>query len=97
MRIIAKRTCREFAAENPAANDALDDWYRKTKDADWANFAEVKQTFNSADYVGDHRVVFDIKGNHFRLVALIIFPIRTVLIRFIGTHKAYDKIDCSTI
>ena len=69
--------------------------------ADWANFAEVKQTFSTADYVGDHRVVFNIKGNHFRLVAIILFHSEKlhgqVLIRFIGTHGEYDKIDCNLV
>ncbi len=58
---------------------------------------EVKQTFNSVDSMGNDRYVFDIKGNHYRLIALIIFNVRTVYILFIGTHKEYDKVKASFI
>jgi mRNA interferase HigB len=61
------------------------------------NVNDVKKTFNSADYVGNDRIVFNIKGNQYRLVGLTIFRTRTVFIRFIGTHSAYDKIDVKTI
>ncbi|WP_262909385.1 type II toxin-antitoxin system HigB family toxin [Mucilaginibacter daejeonensis] len=65
--------------------------------ADWANFHEVRSMFNTVDAVGNDRFVFDIRGNHYRIVAMIFFDIRTVYIRFVGTHKEYDRIDCSTI
>lgn len=77
--------------------DALNKWYFETKTADWNNFSEMKQTFNSVDAVGNDRYVFDIKGNRYRLVAMVFFDIRTMYIRFIGTHKEYDRINCSTI
>lgn len=60
-------------------------------------FNEMKAIFNSVDAVGNDRFVFNIRGNNYRLVAMIFFDIRTVFIRFIGLHKEYDKIDCSTI
>jgi len=69
----------------------------KEKLADWSTFNEIKQTFNSADFVGNDRYVFNIKGNKYRLVAVIHFDIRTVYIKFIGTHKEYDRIDILTI
>ncbi|WP_162340484.1 type II toxin-antitoxin system HigB family toxin [Cyclobacterium salsum] len=75
----------------------LNEWWKKTKQADWATFPEVKETFSGVDHVGNDRYVFNIKGNKYRLVAMIFFDIRTIYIRFIGTHAAYDKIDCSTI
>ncbi|MDF7818589.1 type II toxin-antitoxin system HigB family toxin [Runella sp. MFBS21] len=65
--------------------------------ADWAHLMDVKSTFNSVDFVGNDRFVFNIKGNRYRLVALIHFSIRTVYIKFIGTHADYNKIDVSTI
>lgn len=75
---------------------ALEDWHSKTKNAEWDNFADVKKTFNSVDSVGNGRFVFNIKGNSYRLIALIKFTLKLVYIRFIGTHKEYDKIDdCS--
>lgn len=78
------------------ATEALNEWFIKTKAADWSNFNDIKNTFNSVDYVGEDRYVFNIKGNQYRLIALIIFQVRTVFIRFIGTHSEYDKIDASS-
>lgn len=90
-------TLHKYAEKHPDIKDALDDWYRKTKNADWSNFQDVKQTFNSVDYAGNYRYIFDIKGNKYRLVAMIHFNRRTLYIRFIGTHTEYEAIDCSTI
>jgi len=75
----------------------LDNWYEISKQNDWKNFNEMKKSFNSVDSVGNDRYVFNIKGNHYRLIALILFKVRTVFILFIGTHKEYDLIDASTI
>jgi mRNA interferase HigB len=97
MVIISKTILNDFGNEHPDVIDALNDWYRIVKDADWNTFHDIKQTFNSVDSVGNDRYVFDIKGNHYRIVAMIFFDIRTVFIRFVGTHKEYDKINCSKI
>jgi mRNA interferase HigB len=97
MVIITKSRLHEFAEIHNDVEDALDDWYRKTKDADWSNFQDIKETFNSVDYAGNNRYIFNIKGNKYRLIALIHFNRRTLYIRFIGTHKEYDEIDCSSV
>ena len=97
MVIISKTQLNEFGNAHADAANALDEWYKTVNQADWSNFAEMRQTFNSVDYVGNDRYVFNIKGNRYRLVAMIFFNIRTVFVRFIGTHAEYDKIDCSTI
>jgi mRNA interferase HigB len=97
MVIISKRAINEFAVIEPRATDALLNWYRHTKAADWSNFADVKSTFNSVDSVGNGRYVFNIKGNDYRLIAKIHFDVRTVYILFIGDHSEYDRIDASTI
>jgi mRNA interferase HigB len=97
MVIISKSILHEFAEVHEDVEDALDEWYRKTKAADWANFHEIKETFGSVDFVGNDRFLFNIKGNKYRLVAMIHFNRRTLYIRFIGTHKEYDAIDCSSI
>ncbi|SEP59621.1 type II toxin-antitoxin system HigB family toxin [Epilithonimonas lactis] len=76
---------------------ALRDWYKKTQNCEWKSFSDIKETFNSADYVGNNRFVFNIKGNNYRLIAIIIFASQKVYIRFICTHKDYDKIDASNI
>lgn len=97
MRIVTFAKIKEFVHSNPSAEVALRDLYQKTKESSWDSFSDVKQTFNSADFVGNNRFVFNIKGNQFRLVAIVIFASKNVYIRFIGRHKEYDKIDCSSI
>lgn len=92
MRIIAKKTLNLYAEKHPQAADGLNDWYEKTKNAEWNNLADIRQTFNNVDYVGNQRYVFNINGNNFRLVVLILMTSHTVYIRFIGTHAEYDKI-----
>ena len=97
MVVISKTKLTDFGQQHADAIAALNDWWEKTKRADWASMSDVKRTFNSVDYVGNDRYVFNIKGNRYRLVAMIFFDIRTLYIRFIDTHAAYDKIDCKTI
>ena len=98
MRIIKPRTLIEFYEENENSKVALQEWIDKAKRAEWENFSEMKNTFNSVDSVGNRRYVFNIKGNHYRLIAIVLFVPKTILIRFIGTHTDYDKIkDCSII
>lgn len=97
MVVISKAILAEFDKKHADAKEPLNEWWKKAKAADWATFRDVKQTFNSADTVGNDRYVFNIKGNNYRLVAMIFFDKRTMYIRFVDTHTNYDKIDCSTI
>jgi len=97
MRVISKSTLVEYNAKHKEAEVALSEWYDKTKKADWACYADIKKTFNSVDSIGNQHYVFNIKGNDFRLVVVIKMTIKTVLIRFIGTHAEYDKIDAKNI
>ncbi len=97
MVIIARSAITEFCTIHPDAGDGLLAWYIKTIESDWESFSDVKVTFNSVDYVGNDRFVFNIRGNRYRLVAMIFFNVRTVYIRFIGTHGAYDRINVRTI
>lgn len=98
MVIITKTMLNEFGLQHTGAAAVLNEWYATTKAANWKSLADVKQTFNSVDYVGNDHFVFNIKGNHYRLVAMIFFDKRTLFVRFVGTHAQYDKIpDCSTI
>lgn len=99
MRIIAKRTLREFW-EDPQFSDSkgqLEAWYEEVTKADWATPQELKAQFGHASILQDSRVVFNIKGNDYRLVVKINYAYRMVYIRFIGTHKMYDDIDAVTI
>lgn len=98
MRIFTEQALKEYADENPKAEAALKEWVAIVKRSDWECFADVKATFNSVDNVGKQHYVFNIKGNDYRLVAVIKFTIKFVYVRFIGTHAEYDKInDCSII
>lgn len=69
------------------------DWYATVSNAAWSNFADVRATFNSADYVSGGKIVFDVGGNKYRVVALIGFRTQRVFILFVGTHAEYDRID----
>lgn len=97
MVVISYGVLRDFFEIYADAKDALNNWYRISQSADWSNYHEMKTMFNSVDAVGNDRYVFNIRGSNYRLVAMIFFDIRTVYIRFVGTHSEYDKIDCSSI
>lgn len=97
MRIFTEKTINEYARFNPQSKAALQDWVKRVRKAEWTCFADIKATFNSVDYVGNQRYVFNIKGNDYKLVVVILFRPKLVYIRFVGTHKEYDRIDCSTI
>lgn len=92
MRVITHRTLVNYYEANPQAKSAIESWYKTVKKAEWANFADMKKDFNSVDSVGNQRYVFNIKGNNYRLVVIVRFTQKAVLIRFIGTHEEYDKI-----
>lgn len=97
MVILSKAILRNFSEQYPEAHTALYNWFEETKAANWKDFAAIKKTFNSVDAVGNDRYVFNIKGNHYRLIARIIFKVRTVFIVFIGTHNQYDKINAAEV
>lgn len=97
MVIISKSKLLAFVVSDNKARDAVLEWYYTTIGCDWSNYHDIKQTFNSVDNVGNDRYVFNISGNKYRIVAMIHFNKRTLYIRFTGTHKAYDRIDCKNI
>jgi mRNA interferase HigB len=96
MRVIAWKTLRIFSDHHPQARAALRAWYTLTRHAAWKTPADVRKTFNSADFVGS-RVVFDIKGNHFRVVADLDYRRSLVFIVWVGTHIEYDRINVRTV
>ena len=99
MRVISVGTLRLFW-DHPGHQDAerpLRTWVRVVKAAHWADPPAVKRMFGSADILRDGRVVFDIGGNKYRLVAWINYEYGVVTVRFIGTHRAYDSIDARTV
>ena len=97
MRIIARSTLRDYWGKYPGAELPLKVWYVQVKKAEWKTSNELKARFGNASIVGNDRVVFNVKGNEYRLIAAIDYRKQIVWIRFIGTHKAYDKIDAKTI
>lgn len=97
MRIIARSKLIDYYTKHADAKVALEDWYQRVKKAEWTCFADVKQMFRSVDSVGNQHYVFNIKGNDYRLVAVVKFTIKTVFIRFIGTHAEYDLVNAKTI
>jgi mRNA interferase HigB len=92
MVVISYKTIREFADRYPDSEDALNNWYTIMGKSDFANFNNLRKMFNSADAVGNDLYVFNIRGNRYRLVVRILFRVRTVYIKFVGTHSQYDRL-----
>lgn len=97
MRIIARKTLRVFWERNPDAEEPLRSWYREVGKEDWDTPAKVKRRYGTARIVGGNRVVFNIKGNDYRLVVKINYAYRIVYVRFVGTHKEYDAVDVKDV
>jgi len=96
-RIFAKSTLREYWVIHPDSEQYLKTWYDTAMSSDWKTPNDVKQTYANASILKDNRIVFNIKGNSFRLVTKFNFEKQWIFIRFIGTHTAYNKIDANTI
>lgn len=97
MRIIAIGTLKTFWAKHPQAETPLRAWYAEASRASWATPADIKAAYRDASFVGNKRVIFNIKGNDYRLVVAVHYDKRRMFIRFVGTHSEYDKIDAATI
>jgi len=97
MVIISKAVLKKFIERYPTAAGAILKWYDDVKQADWANFSELKGMFPSADYVGNDLYIFNIGGRKYRLIARIFFSVRTAYIRFIGTHQEYNEVKLSDL
>lgn len=93
MQIIAKRTLRQFWERHPQAETPLKVWFAMVSKVEWSGPADVRVMFGSADFVADNRVIFDIGGNKFRIVARVSYRFKRVLVKFIGTHREYDQIN----
>ena len=103
MRVIARRTLHEFVEslaghkDQTAVKRALDNWFDETRRANWKSTADVKRRYATASIVTAERIVFNIKGNDYRLVVAFDFAKTTAWIKWIGTHRAYDKIDVRNV
>ena len=97
MRIIAKKTLKDFWEIHPDSEQQLKSWYQETLKADWAGPNQIKLAYPSASFLADNRVVLNIKGNRYRLIVKINYDYQMIWIRFFGTHAEYDKINAKTI
>ena len=99
MRVIALRQLREFWGKRGKgdAEQPIKAWYAEAKKADWARPKDIKAQYRNASFVGKNRVVFNIGGNKYRLVVFVKYASRTIYIRFVGTHKEYDKINVEEV
>jgi mRNA interferase HigB len=97
MRIISRRKLREFWEKYPDSAIALQTWFHDVESTVWNTPADIKTVYQNASFVANNRVVFNIKGNHYRLVVVVVYLHGVVYIRFVGTHDEYDRIDVITI
>lgn len=97
MRVIAKKILRDFWLKYPDCEQQLKSWYNEAEIATWKNPNEIKRDYPSASILENNRIVFNIKGNNYRLIIKLNYHYQMVWIRFIGTHAQYDKIDVTTI
>ena len=96
-RIIAKKTLREFWEKHADSEQYLKTWHETAKNSNWNSPNEVKETYINASILKDSRIVFNIKGNSYRLIVKFNYVRQWAFIRFIGTHAEYDKINADTI
>lgn len=97
VRIISKKMLREFWEIHPDAEQPIRAWHAKTKRAEWTSTNDVKNDYRNASFVANNRVIFNIKGNQYRLVVAINYQYQIVYIRFVGTHEEYNRIDATII
>lgn len=97
MRVIAKKTLRLFWEKHKDCEQQLKTWYEETAESVWVSPKDIKANYPSASFLADNRVVFNIKGNSYRLIVKINYKYKMVWIRFVGTHAEYDKINANTI
>ncbi len=97
MHVISRKKLREFWENHADARASLESWFADVKHAEWQKPDDIKAVYRNASIIGNNRVIFNIKGNKYRLVVAVQYTFRIVYIRFIGTHQEYDGIDTETI
>jgi mRNA interferase HigB len=97
MRIISRKTLKEFWQKHPQAAEPLKAWHAETQNSEWRDTKDVKNRYRSADFLRDNRIVFNIAGNKYRLIVRVHYNTGVVFIRFVGTHAEYDKIDAESV
>ncbi|MEY2343318.1 type II toxin-antitoxin system HigB family toxin [Acidithiobacillus sp. IBUN Pt1247-S3] len=97
MRVIAVSTLRNFWERHPDAEQPLKAWYAEAASATWTQPADIKAQYRSASVLQNRRVVFNIKGNDYRLIVAVAYKLQIVYVKFVGTHKEYDAVDANTV
>jgi mRNA interferase HigB len=98
MQVIARRTLRRFWERHPQAERPIRAWFAAVSRARWSGPADVKRQFGTTvDFVGDNRLIFDLGGNKYRLIVHVSYVFGRVLVKFVGTHAEYDRIDPETV
>ena len=98
MQMIARRTLKQFWARHPHAEGPIRAWLAIVAKANWSNPTEIKRQFGgTVDFVGDNRVIFDLGGNKYRLIVHVSYAFSRVLVKFVGTHAEYDRINPETV
>jgi mRNA interferase HigB len=97
MRVISVKALREFWQKHPDAEQALRTWEQHVSRVNWQTPNDIKRDFATASFLADNRIVFNIRGNTYRLVTVVAYRTGIVYIRFVGTHAEYDRIDSNTI
>lgn len=97
MRVIAISALRVFWTKHPQAETPLRSWFADASRADWKNPADIKVAHRNASFIGSNRVVFNIKGNNYRLIVAVHYNRGMMYIRFVGTHTEYDAINAGKV
>jgi mRNA interferase HigB len=97
MRVISRKILREFWEKHPDARQPLQTWYADVKHAIWTSPADIKSVYHNASFLANNRVVFNIRGNIYRVIIIVQYRYRQVYIRFVGMHQEYDRINAETI
>jgi mRNA interferase HigB len=97
MHIISRKALRVFWEKRPDSKNTLQAWYVEVKQANWKSPSDIKATHQTASFLANNRVVFNIKGNQYRIIVVVQYKFGNVYIRFVGTHREYDRIDVNTI
>lgn len=97
MKVIAISTLRRFWTRHPDAEQPIKAWHDEARHAAWSAPQDIKDHYASASFVGRNRVVFNIKGNDYRLIVAVAYRFQAIYIKFVGTHAAYSRVDAATV
>ena len=97
MPVISKASLVRFWTKHPNSKQALQTWFEDASHANWVQPQDIKLRYASASFVGANRVVFNIKGNEYRLIVAVAYRFAAVYVKFVGTHRQYDAVDAATV